>query len=256
MGVFVICIIIISLVLVLVGIIAFYVTFIKVSKNVREFSQAAFGTPSLAQGAQQLRNDYAITPKSVSGMTQLLLPKITNDFPDFNYDEMKERANNVLTSYLLSINDQTANRLQDGNEEIQNQLENHLRMLDMKDLHEHFEQIRLHQTEIHQYRQFQGRQIITFQTAFECYHYVTDRNNAVIKGSKDMKYQTKYNVDMVYIQDRNLMQNEYDTALGVNCPNCGAPVSSLSAKFCEYCGTGIIEFNIRAWSFCNVEEIN
>ena len=60
---------------------------------------------------------------------------------------------------------------------------------------------------------------------------------------------------MVYIQDRSIM-NEYDTALGVNCPNCGAPVSSLTAKFCAYCGTEIVEFNIRAWSFCNVEEIN
>ena len=247
---------IIVLILILTIIIAIYVAYLKVRRKVRDFSQAAFGTPSITQGAEQLRQEYAITPKSVSGMTQLLLPKITNDFPDFNYDEMKERANNVLTSYLLSINDKTASRLQDGNEEIQNQLENHLRMLEMKDLHEHFEQIRLHQTEIHQYRQFQGRQIITFQTAFECYHYITDKERQVVDGSRDMKYQTKYNIDMVYIQDRNLMQNEYDTALGVNCPNCGAPVSSLTAKFCEYCGTGIIEFNIRAWSFCNVEEIN
>jgi len=217
---------------------------------------AAFGTPSITQGAEQMRQQQAITPKSVSGMTQLLLPKIASDFPDFNYNEMRERSNNVLTSYLRAVNEKRVSILQDGNEEIKNQLENHINMLTARGLHEHFEQIRLHETEIYQYRKTAGRCIVTFQTSLECYHYTTDPSNQVIAGSKDIKYQTKYNVDLVYIQDRSLMENEYDTALGVNCPNCGAPVSSLHAKFCEYCGTGIIEFNVRAWSFCNVEEIN
>lgn len=248
--------IIIILILILAIIIAIYVAYQKVTRKVREFSQAAFGTPSITRGAEQMRMELSATPKSVSGMTQLLLPKITSDFPDFNYNEMKERANNVLTSYLRAVNDKNTAVLQDGNEEIQNQLVNHIQMLATKGLHEHFEQIRIHETEIHQYRQSEGRCIITFQTAFECYNYTTDAINKVVKGSKDMKYQTKYNVDMVYIQDRSLMKNEYDTALGVNCPNCGAPISSLTAKFCEYCGTGIVEFNIRAWSFCNVEEVN
>lgn len=246
---------IIILVLILVIIIALYVAYRKISQKVRNFSQTAFGTPNIAQGAEQMRLELSNTPKSVSGMTQLLLPKIANDFPDFNYNEMKERANNVLVSYLRAVNDKNTSVLQDGNEEIQNQLVNHIQMLSAKGLHEHFEQIRLHETEIHQYRQHQGRCIITFQTAFECFHYITDANRKITSGSNDLKYQTKYNIDMVYIQDRSIM-NEYDTALGVNCPNCGAPVSSLTAKFCEYCGTGIVEFNIRAWSFCNVEEIN
>lgn len=246
---------IIVLILILAIIIAIYVAYRKISRKVRSFSQAAFGTPNIMQGAEQMRMELSETPKSVSGMTQLLLPKITHDFPDFNYNEMKERANNVLTSYLRAVNDKNKSILQDGNEEIQNQLENHIEMLTTSGLREHFEQIRLHDTEIYQYRKTDGRCIVTFQTAFECYHYKTDSSNNVVDGSKEFKYQTKYNIDLVYIQDRTLMKNEYDTALGVNCPNCGAPVSSLTAKFCEYCGTGIVEFNIRAWSFCNVEEI-
>ncbi len=247
---------IIALVLLLVIIIIAYVAYRKISQKVRSFSRAAFGTTSITKGAEQMRQQMATTPKSVSGMTQLVLPAITKDFPDFNYNEMKERANNVLTSYLRAVNDRNASILQDGNEEIKNQLENHIQMNAGKNLHEHFEQIRIHVTEINQYRKTAGKCIVTFQTALQCYHYVTNQNNQVVSGSKDMMYQTKYNVDLVYIQDRNLVNNSYETALGVNCPNCGAPISSLTAKFCEYCGSGIVEFNVKAWSFCNVEECN
>ena len=247
--------IIIILILILIIIIALYRAYRHFSQKVRQFSVAAFGTPSISQGAEQMRHQISTTPKSVSCMTNLLLPKITKDFPEFHYDEMKERANNVLTSYLRAVNDRNTSVLQDGNEELANQLENHIRMLSTKGLHEHFERIHIHRTEINQYRQTEGRCIITFQSAVECYHYTTDPDDRVIDGSKDNKYQAKYNTDLIYIQDRNLIKNELDNALGVNCPNCGAPVSSLNAKFCEYCGTGIVELNIKAWSFSNVEEI-
>lgn len=247
--------IIIILVLILIIIIAIYSVYRHFTRKLRQFSRAAFGTSSITKGAEQMRQQMATTPKSVSGMTSLLLPKIASDFPDFQYDEMKERANNVLTSYLRAVNDRNVSVLQDGNEELQNQLDNHIRMLSTKGLHEHFERIHIHRTEINQYRQSEGRCIITFQSALECYHYITDPDNKVVNGSKEYTYQTKYNTDLIYIQDRNLIKNEFDSALGVNCPNCGAPVSSATAKFCEYCGSGIVEINIRAWSFSNVEEI-
>lgn len=245
---------IIVLILILIIIIAIYVAYRKISQKVRSFSQAAFGTPSITQGAEQMKQQMAVTPKSVSGMTSLLLPKITSDFPDFNYNEMKERANNVLTSYLRAVNDRNVSVLQEGNEELVNQLDNHIRMLSTKGLHEHFERIHIHRTEIHQYRQSEGRCIVTFQSALECYHYTTDPDNKVVSGDQNGKCQTKFNTDLIYIQDRSLAKNEFDNALGVNCPNCGAPVSNLHVKFCEYCGSGIVEINVRAWSFSNVEE--
>jgi len=70
-----------------------------------------------------------------------------------------------------------------------------------------------------------------------------------------LKFQAKYNIDLIYIQDRNLVNNELDQALGLNCPNCGAPISSLGAKVCEYCGTPVIEINIHVWSFSDIEEV-
>lgn len=244
------------LILLLVIIIAIYCGVIYAKHKAREFSRTVFGTEDLSAGIRQMKQEYSQTPKSVSAMTSLLLPKIVSDFPDFEYDEMKERAENILIQYLRAITQRNVSLLTDGNAELKQQLENQIQMLSAKELQEHFDQIKIHRTEINQYRKSDGRCIITFQSALECYHYVTDSSASVLKGSKEYKYQTKYNTDLIYIQDRNLVENELDYALGVNCPNCGAPLSSLGAKKCEYCGTPVIEINIHAWSFSDVKEIS
>ena len=31
-------------------------------------------------------------------------------------------------------------------------------------------------------------------------------------------------------------------------------ITNLGAKFCEYCGAGVVELNVHAWSFENIEE--
>lgn len=247
---------IIILLFILAIVIAIWCGITYIRNKVRETSRALFGTSDITQAAKQMKQEYSATPKSVSAMTSLLLPKIVADFPDFQYDEMKERAENVLTSYLRAVDSHNPALLQDGSSELKNQLENHIQMLSTQDIQEHFTQIKIHRTEISSYRKSEGRCIITFQSAFECCHYTTDSINPskIIEGSKQYKYQTKYNIDLIYIQNRDLVENELDHALGVNCPNCGAPLTSLGAKVCEYCGTPVIEINIHAWSFSNVED--
>lgn len=249
--------IIIILLLILTVVIAIWCVIAYLRNKIRETSRALFGTSDISQAAKQMRQEYATTPKSVSAMTSLLLPKIVMDFPDFQYNEMKDRSENVLTSYLRAVDRNNASLLQDGNSELKNQLENQIQMLSAQDMQEHFEQIHIHRTEISSYRKSKGRCIITFQSALECYHYTTSTadHSSILNGSREYKYQTKYNIDLIYIQDRNLVENEWDHALGVNCPNCGAPLSSLGAKKCEYCDTPIVEINIHAWSFSNIDEI-
>lgn len=249
--------IIIILILILAIIAAIWCGIAYIRNKVQETSRSLFGTSDITQAAKQMKREYSTTPKSVSAMTSLLLPKIVSDFPDFQYDEMKDRAENVLTSYLRAVDGRNPSLLQDGNTELKNQLENQIQMLSARNAQEHFDQIRIHRTEISSYRKSEGRCIITFQSALECYHYTTDTTNpsTVLEGSKEYKYQCKYNIDLIYIQDRNLVENELDHALGINCPNCGAPLSSLGAKKCEYCDTPIIEINIHAWSFSSIDAI-
>lgn len=241
------------LILVIIGII--YSAYRKIKRKVQDFSQMAFGTNDLSEGFAKAQEEYASTPKSVSGLTSLYLPKIVKDFPDFQFNEMKDRSNNVLTSYLLAISAKDKNILSEGNDELVNQLENHITMLDNREQNEKFDRIKIHRTEINQYCKSAGRCIVTFQSSVEYYHYFTDSNGKVVNGSKTTKFQSRYNVDLIYIQNRDLIKTETDYALGVNCPNCGAPISSLGAKHCEYCGTPVIELNIKAWTFSDIKEL-
>ena len=155
----------------------------------------------------------------------------------------------------MAISQGSAGILKDGTTELKQKLTDYIGNLTAKDEREHYDSVHIHRTEISQYRKSEGRCIITFQSSLECFHYTSDLSDGAVKsGSKEFKYQTRFNVDLVYIQDRDKVENELDHALGINCPNCGAPLSSLGAKVCAYCGTPIVEVNIYAWNFNNVEE--
>lgn len=238
--------------LVLVGVIAYF--FIKAKRKVEEFSREAFGTSFLMEGFKNMEQEYADTPKTVAGMTSLYLPKIIKDFPDFSYDEMKPKAENAITSYLLAVNGDNRSLLQEGNAELKNKLENRLSDLDGKQLREHFENIKIHRTELTNYQKKDGRCIITFQTSIEYLHYVTNVEKAIVMGRNDRKEQSRYEADLIYIQDRSIANTDLDGTIGLNCPNCGAPLTSLGEKKCPYCGTTVLELNIHAWSFSDVRE--
>lgn len=245
-------IVILVLILMVIGAIGYGVW--RAKNAVESFSREAFGTSDIREGFRQVEQEYASTPKSVSAMTSLYLPKIKKDFPEFQYDEMKVRAENALTSYLLAVDQMNVGALKEGNRELKDKLEMRIEMLKAAGNKEHYGSIKIHRTEISDYKKRNGRCIITFQTALQYYHTLTDENGKILEGSESVLTQSKYNTDVIYIQDRNLVEDERDLSLGLNCPNCGAPVTGIGSKFCEYCGTPIVELNIYAWTFSSITE--
>ncbi len=246
-------VVILVLVLIIIGSIAYGVC--RVKNAVSSFSRQAFGTDSIREGLKQVEEEYAGTPKSVSAMTSLYLPKIKKEFPEFQYDEMKVRAENVLTSYLMSISTGNPGLLKEGSRELKDKLEMRISGLKGRGEKEQFENIKLHRTEIADYKKRNGRCIITFQTSLQYKYCLKEEGGKLLSGNPDILRQTRYNTDLVYIQDRTMVEDERDFSLGINCPNCGAPVSGMGNKVCEYCGTPIVELNIYAWTFHNVSEL-
>lgn len=253
---------IIILVLALILVAAVFVLIIKirnkirsVKMQVRSFSRQAFGTDDIMQGLKNVEREAEVTPKSVSGATSLYLPRIVNDFPDFHYDEMRNRSNALLTAYLNGI-DSGADTLttEEGiTSELKEKYALHIRNLKNRGMVEHFENIRIHRTEIKQYRKVSGRCSIIFETSIQYTHYKM-KGGAVTEGAQDRLEQARYNVEMVYIQDRELVKNADDMGLAMNCPNCGAPLPKLGAKVCAYCESPIAEFQIKVWNFSDVQE--
>lgn len=244
-------IVILVLLLVLAAIIFF--AYIKIRDKVRTISNLMFGTDSLVDGFKKLEKEEAVTPKSVSSATGLYLPSIMRDFPEFHYDEMKTRAENVLMSYLRSVDAQNIALLAEGTNELKEQISMRIQMLQNQEQKEHFQNIKIHRTEINQYRKEKGRRSVVLQSAVEHIHYV-EKDGKIIKGKKELQEQTKYNVEVSYIQDYEQVENLGDAGLALNCPNCGAPLPGVGAKVCAYCDTPVIEFNIRTWNFTKVVE--
>lgn len=226
----------------------------QVSNSVKQVSKAVYGTEDVVEGFKRQQFEQSLTPRSISNMTSVYLPKIQKDFPEFHYDEMRERAKNVLTSYLYSIDEADPSKLSEGNEDLKNALQMHLNLLKDRDYEEHYERMKIHKCEMSNYVKKDGRCTITFQASIQYYYYIT-QNDQIKTGRKDQLNQAKYEIELVYIQDRDLARESGDSALGITCPNCAAPISNLGAKHCIYCGSPIVEFNIHAWSFSAVKKM-
>lgn len=229
------------------------VTGLVIKCKIEKVSQSLFGTKSLVEGINRQADELARTPKSVSGMTRIFEPQIQKDFPDFNLEEFKTKAEKMLSSALLAIDAENPELLMEGTDEVKNQVRNRILSNQADDIREVYERIRVHRTEIARYERKQGKCIITFQSAVEHMHYKM-QNGKVIEGDADRLEQTKYNIELMYIQDAALA--EIDNAVGTTCPNCGAPVTKLGAMYCEYCGLAVTPINIKVWSLHTFYEVD
>ncbi|MBQ8624656.1 MAG: zinc ribbon domain-containing protein [Agathobacter sp.] len=233
--------------------IAIMTVYKRLKQKLRRFSESVFGTPDFVEGWNQHADVLAETPKSVSSMTRLMEPQIMRDFPEFSWEEFKAKAENMLTSAFLAISANNPGRLVDASEDIQKQVTNIIEDNRANGIGETYSDIEIHQTEISNYSKSNGKCVITIQSAVGYLHYKM-RDGKVIDGDKNRKTQTKYNMELVYIQDSDL--TTLDNAVGTTCPNCGAPVKSLGHKFCEYCGLRITPVNIKVWSLHKFYEVD
>ena len=61
----------------------------------RAVSNAASTIVLLKEGLAAQENEIETSPKSINGMTSLCIPRITKDFPEFNWHEFKQKSENM-----------------------------------------------------------------------------------------------------------------------------------------------------------------
>lgn len=234
-----------------------YIVYRKVRRSVMSFSRSLFGTSNLVEGYKKQQAELAETPRSIPAMTKIYLPQISRDFPEFNYTEFKQKAENLLKSYLLAISAKDIAKLSNASDEIKEQVSSIIADLELSGLNEYFEQISIHRTEICRYTKENGVCTVFLQSALEYFNFTKDEAGNMVSGSDSLKKQTVYEMELTYVQDINKIKSASmgDKSIGLNCPNCGAPISSVGQKVCAYCGSGIREINIYSWSFNKIREV-
>ena len=74
---------------------------------------------------------------------------------------------------------------------------------------------------------------LTVTMQVECYDYIIDKNNKVVRGTNKRK--VIYNYAMTFNKGMSKKDNK--------CPNCGAPLENTNSSVCPYCDSTIINKN-------------
>ena len=189
--------------------------------------------------------------KNATGMTKLLLPKIVNDFPNFNESEL---YNKVETSLMLIFKTLEEKKIS-NNEElvlIKNNLNEIINDYKQNKISVLYGDIKFHRHALKYYKKDKGAMKITISTSLE-YFYEKKIGNKIINKKEDYKKQTAYTTEFIYVYNP-LEFSKGETLVGVNCPNCGAPVKSLNNKVCSYCGSGLEDINLKNWYIISYKE--
>ena len=186
-------------------------------------------------------------PRSVSGMTKLLLPRILEDFPEFSYESYRLRCENLLHSYFEALSTGEVRRLTERSEVLEEQVRRKIEALSEEGCSD-FREVTIHQTELSDYQNGTATCRIIFQSAvgYRC----------IKEDGSYRQIETRYEVELLYVQDAAAADYPYDGGYSLHCPNCGAPVTNLGEKQCAYCGTAIVVSDQRVWSFDRIAEVD
>lgn len=90
-------------ILLIVAVIVLIVVILRIYLNIRnkarELSEREFGTSNIFQGMAEAKDKFLAEERSVSSMTDLMLPHIERDFPDFNWDQFRHKVQEAVKEY-------------------------------------------------------------------------------------------------------------------------------------------------------------
>lgn len=207
------------------------------------------------------RNDVGKNPASLNGMDRIYIPKIQNDFPDFQLAPVIPQVETFIKTFLDSVEDQDTSSLKklaiapsliDRAEEI-------IKDVNSQNIKVYYDNIVIHKTVISEYVRENGMVIIRFQSAVGYLHYAENNSGKLVSGSKDAAEETVYVTSYARILDSELArQAGAIDVIGLNCPNCGAPLRSSDVTVCAFCGTGVQNMteDVFGWTFTDIKEKN
>lgn len=232
---------------IILGVVIFLVILVLIIKNKIKMILNKFGFNNFSYLREEIKKGEILertTPKHTTGMTKLLIPKIVKDFPNFNE---KELFNRVETSLLLIFSSLENKKLTNSEELIliKEKLKEKINDMNESNINEKYYDIKFHNHALKFYKKDSSTLNITVSTSLE-YFYEKKKKDKILIDYTKYKKQTLYTIDFIYVYNpEKISKNQ--SLIGINCPNCGAPVKDLGNKICRYCSSGLEDINLKSW---------
>ena len=215
---------------------------LKLKKAAKEYGY--FDLKSLYNDIKQSSYDSFTKEKSIGSQTNLLLPQIVRDIPNFSADEMFRKTETCLRAAFNSLENKTLS----GTDEIilmKDSIKEEIEDMISNKISVRYDNIKFHKHGLKFYTNKDGVLTITVNTSLE-YDYEKTKNGKIIDNNHNVKKQNRIVSKFIYVYDPD-KYTKSEVLVGIICPNCGAPVKDLGKKKCRYCGSGLEDINLKSW---------
>lgn len=215
---------------------------------------ASLGYSSMSEIREMIKkgdDEAKYRPKSITGMTNILVPRIKNDYKGFNETTFFNKVETSIIAILNSISNESLSNTDELNL-IKDEIEEIIINNKENEIKEKFSDIKFHQHTIKKYSNEGGALTITVASSLE-YYYTLKIKDKIKKEFKEYKKQTSYTTKYVHIYDPNKYEKS-KTYLAAHCPNCGAILTNFNDNYCEFCNSGVEPINLKSWFISECKE--
>ncbi len=187
--------------------------------------------------ANELAED---TPKSVGSMDSIYLSNLQKDFPTLNINEMKKIAEKDLYTYFQAIEEKNKNLIECDT--VRKKVE--IKIKELKGESIFYSKFKIHRMVLNKYEKKNAIATITIAISLEY---------QLKKKENISRVQDRYRLEYIYVIDSSKVKGK-KKVLGIHCPNCGSPITSLGKKKCSYCNSLTVDMVKRVWTLNSIEK--
>lgn len=212
------------------------ILYVSIKIRINRFLKENFNMGSIKELIKETNLEEETREKTLYGMENIYEPILAKDFKELNLSELKSSVEENIIACYNCLNNKSVKDNEFKSENITTWIKEKIESMNGTD---QYSNVKIHRTVLNKYKKNSSIATLTFQTSYE-YKF---------NGKLTQK---RMQTEFVYIIDADKVDGN---AIGLNCPNCGAPIKSLGNKSCSYCGAGVIDITKRVWILDNIKEI-
>lgn len=227
------------------------IIYLKIKSMVPKEYRNEINFKEAIKAGKEIAEEEQSRHKNVSGITNLLLPQIMKDFKDFNVEQFFALVEVNLRTIFNIIETKDISLITNDLEPLRKDLTEMVKDLSENGISIRYDDVKFHKHALRNYVKEKGVATLSISSSVEYYYYY--EKDGKCRENGNIKKQTRYLSTFAYIYDKGKAKTS-SSVIGLNCPNCGAPLDGFSQTTCKFCGTKAIELDLKSWKFISYKE--